>query len=41
MGLQSRQKQGPFALLQEHGSGRGKVIQHDHSGNMSHTTYWF
>ena len=28
-------------LLHEHGSRRGKVIQHDRSDNISHTTYLF
>ena len=42
MGLQSRQKQGPkTASLQEHTSRHGKVIQHDRSDNVSHTTYYF
>ena len=39
MGLQSRQKQ--MHLLQEHGSRRRKVIQHDRSCSISHTTYYF
>ena len=28
-------------LLQEHGSRDGKVVQHDRSDYISHTTYWF
>ena len=46
MSPQSRQKQDPkmhlyFKILQEHGSRHGKVIQHDCSDHISHTTYWF
>ena len=42
MGLQSRQKQSPkMHLLQEHGSRRKNVIQHDRSDNISHVTYYF
>ena len=41
MSPQSRQKRGPKNLLQEHGSRLGKVIQHDRSDNISHTTHYF
>ena len=44
MGLQSRQKKDPFfhrARLREHDTRHGKVVQHDRSDNISHTTYLF
>ena len=42
MGLQSRQIKDPnFHLLKEHTSSCGKVIRHDRSDNISHTTYYF
>ena len=42
VGLQSRQKIDPFFHRhQEHRSRHAKVVQHDRSDNISHTTYLF
>ena len=41
MGLQNRQKNPFFARHRERDYRHKKVIRHDRSGNISHTTYYF